>query len=61
MRGTSVEMLNPSVNPDTMVHPEIQEKRVRMMVVLSASSKPSLVIHTTAVEPNMAGHTEMCF
>lgn len=54
-------MLNHALVPDTMVHLEIQGRRGRMMPwFLIVSSKPSLVIYTRAVGPNMVGHTEMC-
>lgn len=62
MRGASVGMLNQALGPDTMVHLEVPGRRVRMMWgFLTVSSKPSLVIYTTVVEPNLVRHTEMSF
>lgn len=55
-------MLNQALGPDTMVHLEVPGRRVRMMWgFLTVSSKPSLVIYTTVVEPNLVRHTEMSF
>lgn len=62
VHGASVGMLNQALGPDTMVHLEVPGRRVRMMWgFLTVSSKPSLVIYTTVVEPNLVRHTEMSF
>ena len=62
VHGASVGLLNQALGPDTMVHLDIRGRRVRMMWgFLTVSPKPSLVIYTTVVEPNLVRHTEMSF